>query len=883
MSKEKIIHLINKINKNKLIGLDLLKILNDKRLISLIHKNAVIHLNNNLNNYSFEGSRGLVMLSMAIIAFENYDGSIWKYFESTYNQPFNTHDKKVKQLITEILSRYNFIFNNPRYVDTSVSFGIVPKKFFKNYLEFLFDLYKINFNYTLPLKDDDLYDHLKEILNYLRLYLDPDTDNFNLDDIDNSKKSYMLIKSTKRLISNVHYHDQLITYTSYLLKQIELFYDGEKVENSFIESALSSMDMSKGQTITNSKERQNKLNAYSKHPFFYLRNRELYLKVPHKYFKKGEITDTYYKVFINDDLMLESSLRIRSVIGRYQIDAFSIKIPKAFDTLTFEIHDQIKGLIYNHSLKFSPMFFDSDGDRIMNIDYHHQNILFLDLQINNNYRYQLNSIGYFIHEITSLNNTNYIQTSADNIYLTNIMKSHNILGHMYSNAKALYNKEIPIFKFIEFIQWKSRYTLSNTDQIFINGFLYKSIDDIRVTFIDGEYFYSLSIEKTHLINDNDYNIIHFYEREIKKETIEFIIIKDLTVDNVTETNYTIKSSVKINRSYELTVPISQNTFELNLPNIDAAILLNIDEAILSLNENDWILFEDNISIWHEDLKKSIKFRGFNISEIEILILDNHGTNLSSFTLEQGENFEFVLNTEIIANFIIHDYIIFYIDKKAIYVYFKPQILNNDIVEVKPYLKEVHLNTQWIGPENLIIKITDSNDNIVFNEKLKEKVKIDSLVPMNLYSVKFYKPERFSEDLLIFSHDFYYYTFEDMEGKKFDVIEGIFDIYKDDTQIRKHIKLSNMLHIESYNHNERTLTATLYDTFKNKMIPYDFNPVTISPSMSSNQDKFWFEINTVDGEDLCLNSKNIFIIHEKYVTSKSQSLTVISILTKPKGD
>ena len=81
----------------------------------------------------------------------NYYDSVRKYYSDLYD---DFSDQKIAGLIRSIIYRFREELKSEeqskRIITTVLKQSIVPAYFLDNFFEFIFDIYKLNFDYELP-------------------------------------------------------------------------------------------------------------------------------------------------------------------------------------------------------------------------------------------------------------------------------------------------------------------------------------------------------------------------------------------------------------------------------------------------------------------------------------------------------------------------------------------------------------------------------------------------------------------------------------------------------------------------------------------------------------------------------------------------------------
>ena len=206
-----------KVRSNKLIGYDLLQIINNEEVISKIHANAEQYL---FDNYSRSSANVYthkedIIVSLIIIALLKYDGSFWEHVRNQYSKLYYLKsEQKTDRMIRQILAEY--ITEDTRYINFVIRQAIIPYNYLYDFITFAFDIYKGTLGYEIPEKLDYILANI-----YIDVSSMYETDS---EQLQTSVKTYKLIKTTKDIIDNVQWFGELIAYTNLVLRYIDLNY-----------------------------------------------------------------------------------------------------------------------------------------------------------------------------------------------------------------------------------------------------------------------------------------------------------------------------------------------------------------------------------------------------------------------------------------------------------------------------------------------------------------------------------------------------------------------------------------------------------------------------------------------------------------------------------
>ena len=176
-------------------------LLDNEAVIGEIHERAEKELLRTLNSYSGTSvmNMEIIFLSLVLIAMLHYDGAFYDYVRVTYKKAYGRYsEQKVEGLIRTILNRYRPVEerkkSKSRIINVVLANTIVPSHYLPSFFEFIYDIYKLNFDCDIS---HDLYDDFRFVFEGLRDSMLSDSDDIQ---VNVTKKSYKLIETTKQLI-----------------------------------------------------------------------------------------------------------------------------------------------------------------------------------------------------------------------------------------------------------------------------------------------------------------------------------------------------------------------------------------------------------------------------------------------------------------------------------------------------------------------------------------------------------------------------------------------------------------------------------------------------------------------------------------------------------
>ena len=186
------------VKERKNLGIDLIDLLDNAEAIDIIHNRAERELGIALNSYSgtYVHDPEIVFVSLVLIGMLYYDGAFYESVRKTYKNLYQRYsEQKVEGLIRTLLNNYRIkddvTGTKPRIINVALAGSIVPSYYLGAFFEFIYDIYKLNFNSDLP---DDLYGEFRFVYDGLQNVMRSESDELQ---VNVTKKTYKLIKSTK--------------------------------------------------------------------------------------------------------------------------------------------------------------------------------------------------------------------------------------------------------------------------------------------------------------------------------------------------------------------------------------------------------------------------------------------------------------------------------------------------------------------------------------------------------------------------------------------------------------------------------------------------------------------------------------------------------------
>lgn len=777
------------ISENKLIGNELIKFIDDEEFFDYIHRESEEIIKNsmdvsisNLQDY-YE-----VIISLSIIALKYYDGNFWSYVQETYKELYNRYSaQKIRGKINDILAKYKGN-NLKRYISYPIMNAIVPVKFLSNYFEFMYDIYKINFQKSIP---DNVEDELKHVFNGLNSYIREDQDDL---DLAVTNKTYKLIKTTQSIIKNAINLEELVQLSTKVIKYIDNFYwndiSREICDNSYFMKGLNTW---KAQTedkeqIRYSGERKEREYTSKWKPRFKLKDEKIYLITPIHRVPK-DVDPKKINIFVyNDDepISLEEEPVVQEVIGGYIVEPKNIVLNKPIGKLTYILSDCTKE-IYNSrdSLYRNIIAFNKDGNEMKsNVPYNDIVIFASDIIDNENIEvfktyeyYKLGSIAVNEGDSLIVNNT---------IFLFDNFSKPGIIGKQKDGAKIYFNdKEFLVYTNVFSIVFETERNIENL-ALEVNNKKYK-IKDMKFKQNGDNVIKNITVELENVKKDGFYyikifdlisdEIIYKYEffvdgkidwtcEEIQKE--EYLILVDSSLELMNEEGQIT------NEFYINTKKQTEAEIYIKLGNgKKARYSLDLPIQFYKIDNNEWS--EVHNYIWYYDIgfNSKLYFKNIQLDEVELFDRDDC---ILKFQLDEKSK---CIDISIIKNYYKEKELKLLIKKDDIEICHIPILkeckYNQDRSSIifDPEKEILEIVTDYIGKSNLLLKIEDDNNKLVYKKKLDKnftKIQLRGFQAFKEYTIEFYeeKQEILETSTLIYKTTVHCYSYRNFIHRYFNI-------------------------------------------------------------------------------------------------------------------
>ena len=617
-----------KVRSRKNIGLDLVDLLYYENAISMIHRQGEYQLQLALKYRSGMrvGDPEMVFISLSLIALMTYDGSFYPHVREVYKGLYEKYtEQSIEGLIRTILNQYRTNeerAQQSRIINAVLNNAIVPVLYLPSFFEFIFDIYKVNFEYELP---ENMNEEFRFAYEGLRDKLMTKGDNLQLS-VANTRKSYMLIQSTKNLITDGSNLESVIGLSIIVVRLIDKYIWNQEVKlfNPYLKSGYEEWINRLDQKETRSRKGRSYGTRTGKSTGSYVRweptlalNDEHVYLVPPIHRVKAQYDYRQIRVEVcNGSLLLYTNnwLDIREIIGGYQINQKPIQIDEPLGKLRYlllagnEVIYDSRDKLYRDVIAFTP-----EGNTLTNYRDYSGTVIFCHKQPAAGLKtwitmpkYTLSVRDVKIGDVQIVDNT---------VFHFSSMVRPGILGEEYAGQYLKHEesgKLFPVYADASKLVFEKSGTEDNCE-ITINGRVYKLSEFSYTKTVqddNAKFVVELPLSEAGIYQIEVLEVLPIKRRPITR--FRFGLDPDYTqeIDPLSEGHYRVNvSSALLSRSGE--TEIEAETYQpdwlkTELRGEAYSYLLPLPLTIYQLDEKSWRPIEEDI--WIREVKNDSVLR-----------------------------------------------------------------------------------------------------------------------------------------------------------------------------------------------------------------------------------------------------------------------------------
>ncbi len=800
----KLKYLMKKIRNRQNIGNDLIELLNDEEFVDTIHHKAQKELNEALRSYlgSMLTNNEIIFISLTLSALLDYDGNFYEHIHEKYQELYKNYTgQKVDGMIRSIISKYNTIDkHSPRIINYVLMNAIVPMHFLPKFFEFMFDVYKVNFNYYL---DDNVKDDFKFIYEGLKGSLNHDTDELSL---SATKKTYKLIKSTKSVILSGSGIGEIINLSINVLKIIDEHYWEEKnpnVTNRYYKFGydLWVKENEKKEQLKKSKGQNRYSIANRWKPTFKLEGDRVILVPPaHKVRNTIDYSKIVIKV-LNDgkEIYVNNKPRIYEIIGGYKVSLDEIIIDNPLGKLQYVIYEDDKVLYSSKELLYRDfIMFNVKGTELENNKNFEGDVVICHNESNHDGMIPMHNGEYYRLAYTKVTKDTIFYLSNNVVHFCEAMEP-GIVGKLRKSTFLQYdNFKYDVYKEVNFFVIES---LLNEDTIGlkINGKV-KSLSNYRFEKSKNGQFNKYIIELK-LTESGYYDLMALdsNNKEIKKSHFIFAIDSELEFSKIMIDDF----------NYEINVhsglPDIDGNYHLNIEKYDIFNLktrlngkhyyykLPLEIPVYKIDNGKWAPISNYI--WIGDIKAESNIYFDGVDGTELVIYDKDHNELGAVYLNSKKIYLTTQISSLLSYKSSNDFVDIAIydgvkEVQSIRCY--NRCLINDektFFEYNPATKVLNVTLNYVGKGKVYLSIKNESDEEIFKDLIESNkmLSTENIPSFEELTITFFEKssgfslKSFSE---LRSYKKIFYAYDDILNRKLKINQVDYDQMIHGKYIRK---------------------------------------------------------------------------------------------------
>ena len=793
----------NKIKEKEIIGNQLIELIDDNTIIQKIHKQAMeqirILCNRNCSVYAIDCE--IVFLSLTLIGLLNYDSNYWDYVRTEYEQLYSKfNDQKIDGQIRNVINKYK-TDNDPRIISYVLKNAIVPKPFLPSFFEFIYDIYRLNFNYSLD-PNADLSDEFSFVYEGIRKGLNYEEDDFNL---AVTNKTYRLIKTTKELILDDSKIKSLIDLSATVLKIIDGYYwstSTDEIDNEYFKYGFETWKINSEKVITESKTGLTTFRSRWE-PEFRLNGNKIYLSIPnHKIKSYYDYEYLKIEIFNGEERIYEKDRPdVYDIIGGYRIeqkDDVLIEAPLNKLRYVLSCKDEI---IYDSRERLYRKYivFNSTGTELKN-NRDYDGIAILCSEKEQEGFQKMNQTDKYVLSYRTVKNGEYIKID-DELFNFSTILNPGIVGIEKNGKVVLEGNEQVIYDDIEGIVYESEKIKQNI-AIIINGERHK-LSDFELEEKRRGLFYNYFIKLQ--LNNNKYQIdIEELENNnySSKKRFNFVLDKSFGFTIEQSNLYEYLETIEfLGKKYAKSINYDEddiNSLSFDEDNIEFIIPNGLQ--IYKVDHDKWSDINDlNNYIWINDISVYSNLRISGVTFTSVQVKDESGQLLSTL-YPTTEKYYYDVPVGSLRSYDSHDFIYldFYNEDRKIgllKVYCKCKI-NNNLTNL--YFdkddNKYHGVISFYGKGNILVRVTNEAEEIVYEKQIENnsEIEIDCLKAFENYKLEVIDKKfgfTLQSNTVLYTKDLKYYSFDDFVGRYFQ----IFSVDYDQMIMKKYVNKTRLLY------------------------------------------------------------------------------------------
>lgn len=793
----KLDYLCKLVRSRRNIGTDLIDILDNDIAMKEIHKRAEIQLINGISSYSgYIANQEIIVVSLVLIAMLEYDGNYYGNVRNTYKNVYCRYsEQKVEGMIRSILGRYkkqNEAGSRSRIINVVLENAIVPQAFLPAFFEFIFDIYKLNFEYDLP---EEPYEEFKFVFEGLRNNLLSDGDDIS---INITQKTYKLIATTKQLITREDGLDAIIKLSILIVKLIDKrFWDKEvRIFNPYFRVGYEGWEKQLKNAYRGRHERRRNTSEMRSRwePKYAMINNTICLVPPVHMVKAQYDYKDIAVIVLNEgaEIYRNNSCDIREIIGGYQVRSEKIVLERPLGKLKYQLvaGDEI---IYDSKDKLfrNYIVFNEEGQEVNNNTDFEGTAYFCykagEAELERIILKEYYCIGYKLIRIGDA-----IGIGHDVFNFSSMIKP-GIFGMLYTNCKIRINDDVflQVYKEAKVVVFEANGSASKF-KIVINGKSHKLVDMKHKVTVRGaivKYVVELELESSGIYTVEVNQLYGGKKDRILKEVFVYDAGLSYDVEMIDERTYRVLvSSELLNEAIDEEIAVDDFSFDFiqfQKENNVFSYLIPFDFGFYKLSNDKWCSAKEEL--WIDDVKMDTILTLYDSKCDGVLVYNEDGTLAEDDIVLQDRGYYKQLPVGFLNSYKNgnkHILLMFTANGKAKYTIpcYNKCVMEEDATEIlfSDSPKKVLITPSFHGKNKVFFEIFNADGELIYRSNPLSSGQTESFDKVNSfeeYAINFHektKTLQLRKSTLLLQMHKTFYAKQDFVGRAFKINDVYFN-------------------------------------------------------------------------------------------------------------
>lgn len=783
------------VREGKNLGSALLDLVSKVNDFKFIHDKAEKILNMYLDSYvSYRSNEWeYIIISLSIMEMLQYSGNFYAVVQSKYSILYELYkDQKIEGTIRDIISLYTNDVKQRRRINAILENTLVPKPYLPDFFDFIYDVYRKNFDSSMPI---DVDSEIHNVYQALKSEISDQTDNVII-----LGKQYNLLKSTRRIMLNSALTDGIVELGVIVMKLIDgyLWGKGNVVDNVYIQYGFEEWQRKYGHSVNKkyvTRHVSDKTVRWK--PEFKLVGNHVILCIPVHHIKNCydyrdiKITLSQNGLVTEYDYTNLPDIRVSKIIGGCNISSQQISLNAPLDYVSYRV-------IVDNEIKYDSqkelyrdnIIFDEQGNEIRDV-INNSDVAVICCRKNlilkkSFYMCESYELFYFDKEISerlAIQNSNAANISSINAYL---------VGEIVDNCYVYDKTEEKYLKVYRDILSLLVNISGSTEQYEIvidsmgrklESLEYNDISRNRININLQALHVGIGIHRIFLYKLNQSSRVCVFKEKFAIDDIIF------SSQQITDRIYTLKFASSI-------CPYKLNDFEIDIKNYNSDMLcfeydvdlctytyfVPFDFRMYRLDGGEWCSFEEYL--WGGRIKSfsQLEVWGIEYEKIEINSSDNAKILQNIYCEEKKDgDISSIFEIGVIKSYAERDKITLHFDNGHDLHCYNRCVLkkSSTVIRYESLTKQMLIIPVYWGEDELLYHVY-LDEAIIASGTLKNRKEelINNILPFKKYQICIFGKSRswLSQKYKLLDIEKSFFSVDDLQGRIFRINSLLYSHY-----------------------------------------------------------------------------------------------------------